>query len=182
VTLPITPETKVGALLEAHPELEERLIELAPAFKKLKNPVLRRTVAKVATLAQAARVAGLNARELVTALREAAGQQPLGEVGPEASETAGQHPWIQSLQVVARIDAEQVLAAGTNPLQAVNAQLSSLGADEALAVTSSFVPVPLIDAVAARGFVCHTRTADGSTETLIARQRAHEGQASSLKS
>ncbi len=174
MTLPITPETKVGALLEAYPELEERLIELAPAFKKLKNPVLRRTVAKVATLAQAARVAGLNARELVTALREAVGQQPLGEAGPEGPHGSGQHAWIQSLRVVARVDAEQVLAAGTNPLQAVNAQLSSLGDDEAVAVKSSFVPAPLIDAVAARGFVCHTRSADGTMETLIARQRADD--------
>lgn len=175
MTLPITPETKVGALLEAYPELEERLIELAPAFKKLKNPVLRRTVAKVATLAQAARVAGLNPRELVTALREAAGQQPLGEADPERPDTAGQHAWLQSLRVVARIDAEQLLEAGTNPLQALNAPLSSLGADEAISVTSSFVPAPLIDAVAARGFVCHTRTTGGSTETLIARQRADDG-------
>lgn len=174
MTVPITPETKVGALLEAYPELEERLIELAPAFKKLKNPVLRRTVGKVATLAQAARVAGLNARELVTALREAAGQQPLGETSPEGPSTSGQHAWIQSLRVVARIDAEQLLAAGTNPLQAVNAQLSSLGAGEAISVTSSFVPAPLIDAVAARGFVCHMCATDGSTETLVARHRADD--------
>ncbi|MDH3814086.1 MAG: DUF1858 domain-containing protein, partial [Acidobacteriota bacterium] len=65
----IGPETRVAELLEAHPEAEEVLIGIAPQFKALKNPVLRRTVARVATLEQAAKVAGLRARDLVLQLR-----------------------------------------------------------------------------------------------------------------
>jgi len=47
--LDITPETRLAALLEALPELEETLYGLSPAYKKLKNPVLRKTVGRVAT-------------------------------------------------------------------------------------------------------------------------------------
>jgi hypothetical protein len=65
---------KVGELLEAYPDLEATLIGLAPEFAKLRNPILRRTVAKVATLHQAARIGGLDVRELVRTLRAAAGQ------------------------------------------------------------------------------------------------------------
>jgi len=54
--IPLTPATKVADLLESWPELEEVLIAHAPAFRRLKNPVLRRTVARVATLEQAAGV------------------------------------------------------------------------------------------------------------------------------
>jgi hypothetical protein len=57
--LPITPETKIAALLEAYPELEPVLIATAPAFNKLSNPVLRRTIARVTSLRRAAEVAGL---------------------------------------------------------------------------------------------------------------------------
>lgn len=42
----ITPETRVGELLDAYPQLEEALIRMAPAFAKPKNPLLRRTVAR----------------------------------------------------------------------------------------------------------------------------------------
>ncbi len=42
----IGPETRVADLLDAHPEAEEILIAIAPQFKALKNPVLRRTVAQ----------------------------------------------------------------------------------------------------------------------------------------
>ncbi|HSM51463.1 MAG TPA: DUF1858 domain-containing protein, partial [Thermoanaerobaculia bacterium] len=69
--LVITPQTKVLALLEAYPRLEEVLIGYVPAFQKLKNPILRRTVAKVATLSQAARIGGIAAPDLVRALRRA---------------------------------------------------------------------------------------------------------------
>jgi hypothetical protein len=48
--LSITPSTKVAALLDRFPELEELLIGIAPPFKKLKNPMLRRGVAKVASV------------------------------------------------------------------------------------------------------------------------------------
>lgn len=44
----ITPKTRVGDLLEVYPSLEPVLMDLAPVFKKLQNPVLRRTVGKVA--------------------------------------------------------------------------------------------------------------------------------------
>ena len=44
----ISPKTKVLQLIETYPQLEDVLIEYAPAFKKLKNPVLRKTVAKIA--------------------------------------------------------------------------------------------------------------------------------------
>lgn len=171
MTVPITPETKVGTLLEAYPELEQRLIALAPAFAKLQNPILRRTVAKVATLAQAARVAGLQPRTLVAALREAAGQQSLPEDPGDPLRPSPADTWMQSLRRVATVDAESLLEQGMHPLQAVNERLSSLGEDEALVVVSSFVPAPLIDAVSARGFACVSRSVDGKTETVIARRR-----------
>ncbi len=61
MSLMITPETKVGALLDAYPGIENQLAEWVPAFQKLQNPVLRRTVAKVVSLEQAASVGGIAA-------------------------------------------------------------------------------------------------------------------------
>ena len=55
----ITPETTVHRLLEAYPELEETLIGIAPPFKKLRNPLLRRSVAKVASLRHISSVGGV---------------------------------------------------------------------------------------------------------------------------
>ena len=61
----ILPSTKVGALLDRYPELEGILIRLTPVFKKLRNPFLRKGVAKVASLKHAAAVAGVPVNDLV---------------------------------------------------------------------------------------------------------------------
>ncbi|MFO7653603.1 MAG: DUF1858 domain-containing protein [Candidatus Krumholzibacteriia bacterium] len=74
MSITIDAETRVGDLLRAHPELEEVLIAQAPAFAKLRNPVLRRTVAKVATLRAAAQMAGVDVEALVRVLRQAAAE------------------------------------------------------------------------------------------------------------
>ena len=73
--LAITPHTTVGDLLAAYPELEAVLIARSPAFARLKNPVLRRTIAKVATLAQAANIAVMPPVDLVNELRRAVGRR-----------------------------------------------------------------------------------------------------------
>ncbi|MDP1989671.1 MAG: DUF438 domain-containing protein [Syntrophales bacterium] len=65
----ITPKTNVVALIEAYPFLEEFLISLSDKFKLLRNPVMRNTVGKVATLEQAAVMGGLSVDDMVARLR-----------------------------------------------------------------------------------------------------------------
>ena len=77
----ITPKTRVGELLDTYPELEPVLMELAPAFKKLQNPVLRRTVGKVATLQQAAALGKVSLSEIINTLRMEVGQALFDETG-----------------------------------------------------------------------------------------------------
>lgn len=150
----ITPETKVGDLLSAYPELEPVLVAQAPAFANLKNPILRRTVARVATLAQAARVGGLDARSLVRALRAAAGQDT-GEAatgGSGAGEALGVPGWYREDLVVARVDADDLLSRGEHPLGLMSQKAQQLTGSAILALDSAFLPAPLIDAFRQRGY------------------------------
>lgn len=151
--LQITPETKVAALLEVYPELEEVLIGLAPPFAKLRNPVLRRTVARVTSLRRAAEVGGLSPRELVSKLRDEAGLEPLGEGrGDDAAEPATDPPeWYAPGRVAWQLDADELLAAGREPLSEVGRRLAELGTDQAGLIASSFRPAPLIEWLEGRG-------------------------------
>ena len=82
----ITPKTKIYDLLEAYPELEDILISSAPEFKKLKNPILRKTIARITNISQAATIGGLNVEELVNRLREKAGQGNIEQLDDTANE------------------------------------------------------------------------------------------------
>jgi hypothetical protein len=73
----ITPKTKILQLIETYPQLEEVLIEYAPAFKKLKNPVLRKTIARITTLQQAAAIGNVKVEDMINRLRKEVGQDKI---------------------------------------------------------------------------------------------------------
>lgn len=162
-SLPITPDTRVAELLDAYPSLEDVLIQQAPAFKALKNPVLRRTVAKVATLSQAARVGGVPVRRLIVALRRAAGQ-PVDEVKGDSgssvdseisAENTAAPDWLDESKVHVTIDADALLATGESPLAKVQHALRELSDGEIIRITSNFRPEPLIDTLQKRSIPTH---------------------------
>ncbi len=148
----ITPHTKVGALLDAHPELEDRLIAAVPAFAKLRNPILRATVAKVATLEQAARVGGIPLPDLITLLRRELGQAegPVEAAAPSQVEDAWP-AWFSEAAVVARLEATQILAEGGHPLARVKQALNAHPAGAIVLLASDFEPAPLLARVAQEG-------------------------------
>ena len=64
----ITAKTKIDALLKQYPFLLDFLITLNSKFENLKNPLMRKTMGKVATLEMAASIGGMDADELIAAL------------------------------------------------------------------------------------------------------------------
>jgi len=86
----IGPGTRVGPLLDRYPFLVEVLSEQAPEFRRLKSPLMRKTFARVATLAGAASLANTDLRKLLDtvarAIRERAGEAVEVE-GDQASGT-----------------------------------------------------------------------------------------------
>ena len=154
----IEESTKVAALLEAYPELESVLIGIAPPFKKLRNPVLRRSVAKVASLRQAAAVARLPAAELVNRLREAVGQPSLGVHGGDASASYLEEcpDWYDPGLVVDVLDEGSLPEDGPMPLVPLLKRANRLGEGEILEFRTSFLPAPGIDIMSQKGFAVWT--------------------------
>jgi hypothetical protein len=149
----ISPKTKVGELLDAYPQLEEILLTLSPAFAKLKNPILRKTVARVATLQQAAVVGGLKTEELVNRLRREAGQHDLADETDGDSYLALSPPgWFDASKISVRFDASPVINSGGSPMQEILSKANSLPAGEIFEVTTPFVPAPVIDMLKGKGF------------------------------
>jgi hypothetical protein len=149
----ITPETKVGALLECYPQLEDLLIELAPAFAKLKNPVLRKTVAKVATLRQAAKVGGVNLSTLINKLRQAVGAKEIGALDENDGSTLGERPdWCRPENVTESLDARQMIKDGEQPIGSVLQHLDRLPKGKVFELITPFVPAPLVDIARSKTF------------------------------
>ncbi|HET6144592.1 MAG TPA: DUF1858 domain-containing protein [Candidatus Acidoferrales bacterium] len=145
--LSILPSTKVAALLDEYPQLEELLITLAPPFQKLKNPILRKTTARVASLEQVAQVGRISLPELVNQLRAAVGQTPWNPAerpGGVGSYFAPQPEWFSSLRIVATIN-EQDHDPNKMPLATILERVALLKPGDIVELRTSFIPAPGID-------------------------------------
>ncbi len=157
---PITFQTKIYELLEDYPQLEDLLVEISPAFAKLKNPVLRRTIARVTTIQQAAAIAGIEAGEVVSRLRKAAGISDVvgasGELSGEDDNSekygGGQPDWFSPDKITVRYDAVKTLEAGDVPMAEILKLSNSLQNGEIFEFTSPFMPTPVLDMLVSKGF------------------------------
>lgn len=142
----ITPKTKIFDLLEAYPELEDVLIGLAPQFKKLKNPVLRKTVTKITNLNQAATIGGLKVEDMVNRLRGEIGQSTADSVEAEQSNYNTEKPdWFSEKSIVNTIDIRDMLHAGEQPVHEVLSAIKKLNENDILKIIAPFIPAPLLD-------------------------------------
>jgi len=147
----ITPKTKVAELLDAYPELEDVLIDIAPTFKKLKNPVLRRTIARVATLQQAASVGDVPIDVIINKLRGVVGQEEIKNTEMENNYKGDIPQWFNEEKITKSFDAREIIAQGGHPLGDVMGHLHKWEGGIYELITP-FLPAPLLDKVKEIGF------------------------------
>jgi hypothetical protein len=154
----ITPKTKIIDLIAEYPETEQLLMEINPAFRQLGNPLLRKTVARLATLQQAALAGGMKVEELVNQLRRATGSQEIPDLSGELSDspTSAEVPgWFDPDRVQHTLDAREMLNRGEHPVANVLASLHEISGSDLYCLVAPFYPAPLIDKASGIGFENH---------------------------
>lgn len=147
----ITPDVKIYDLLKAYPQLEDKLIQIAPVFEKLKNPVLRKSITKVTTLKQASIVGRVSLSILINELRAAVGQGNT-ELGGEKSSGRKKPVWASPENIKYEYDAREDLESGVHPVNKVVKESSEMTENEVYLLVTPFTPAPLIDMLVSKGF------------------------------
>jgi hypothetical protein len=125
----ISPKTKVLQLIETYPELED---------------ILRKTVAKIATLQQAASIGNVKVGDLINHLRQEVGQELMTSEINNPYNTR-QPDWFNEANIVQELDVREMLAAGEHPVNQVMADLKKLPENTIYKMIAPFLPAPLID-------------------------------------
>ncbi len=147
------PETKISSLLDQFPQLEEVLMRMAPEFKKLRSPILRKTIAKVASLRQVAALGKVSLPEMINTLREEAGiQDQFTGIDSDMTLAKDKPSWFSDSMIVSRLDIRPLLESGQEPIQRVLRECQNLKKDEIFEVISPFLPAPLIEQANKQGF------------------------------
>jgi uncharacterized protein (DUF2249 family) len=154
----ISAGTSLGRLLDEHPDLVEVLARYHPHFGRLRNRLLRKVMAPRVTVAEAARMAGVPAADLLRVLRDAVGEPPEAGEGADVpaapAEPAAPRPAalaaLAEAQVV-RLDVREDIRRGDEPFARIMAAVKGLAPGQALVVRAPFEPVPLYDVLGRRG-------------------------------
>jgi uncharacterized protein (DUF2249 family) len=153
---PITATDRVSDVLARDEGLVEVFIRHSAHFEKLRNVAMRRVMARLVTVGQAARIADVPAESLVRELNDvlhiASGEattRAASAAEPRSSERPVSRP--ASLREV-ELDVRQDMRAGREPFSRIMAAVATLGADEILRLRTIFEPVPLFEILAKRDF------------------------------
>ncbi len=153
--LHITADTTVAAAIARDPGLVDRLAAFRPAFAKLKNPVLRKTMAKLITFGDAARVAGVTLDDLLAVANCATS---VGTAAmPENTTSPAQEPrpgWADDIDLdgCARLDVRTMIDAGQDPLATIMPLAATVADGAALVIDAPFDPAPLRRVLGRKGF------------------------------
>jgi len=153
----ITLETKIADLLNSREDMKDILIRINPKFKKLNNPVLRRTLAKIAGVRQAAVVGGMDPVDLLNQLRIAVGQPPVDIMTPEGEVEVQEAPeWILK-DVKQTLNANEILDEEGNPLVELHKALRAIDKGDVITIEADFQPEPLMDEMLKAGHEVFSR-------------------------
>ena len=85
----INANTKIDNLLKEYPFLENFLVKLSPKFKGLRNPIMRKTIGKVATVSKVAGIGGLDLDDFLVDLKAEIDRQAGSAAPPDGTAPDG---------------------------------------------------------------------------------------------
>jgi uncharacterized protein (DUF2249 family) len=169
----ITADMKIADVIGKHPELLHVLVAQSPAFQKLKNPLLRRTFAKLVTVEQAASLANMPAQTLLEALNRALGEEYVAEApsappaaAPGAAAPEPPPPWLDESVVTATLDARPFQTQGKDPFSEIMRAVAPVQPGQIFRLQNTFPPLPLYEVLGRRGFV-HWARQEGPEDWTI---------------
>jgi uncharacterized protein (DUF2249 family)/TusA-related sulfurtransferase len=154
--IPVNAGDIVSDVLARDESLVEVFVRHAPHFAKLRNRAMRRVMARLVTVAQAARTAGVPVESLLRDLNDALGiatpgptSITAGNTQPAASDEA-RHP---AKSRVVELDVREDLRSGREPFSRIMAAVSGLADGDVLRLRAIFEPAPLFSVLGKRGFL-----------------------------
>lgn len=146
----ITRHTRVSDALASRPELRRILPAFHPAFERLNHPVLGRVLPRLVTVADAARIAGVDADALVAVMNLPEGGRPVEATPAARPEPTPRPDWAAG--PARELDVRPVLAANEDPLRTILSALRELPQGWNLVVIAPFEPVPLLGLLVRQGW------------------------------
>ncbi len=155
----ITKDTRISEIIKEDKQSIDAIASLAKVLEKLKNPMLRKLMASRVTMAEAAKMGGVQVTDMARVLK------PLGfdfvERDTLVEEEAKDKPeWLMALKDadINNFDVRQMLATGNDPLKEIMKKFKEVEIGKVLCIINTFVPTPLVRLFEKDNALCYTET------------------------
>jgi uncharacterized protein (DUF2249 family) len=148
----INAQTKISALIKANPECIDVIASINPHFKKLKNPILRRVLAKRVSIEDAARIGNTTIQVFFDKLQSIGFTiEENNPVNLQASKNKNMSDFYKTDKLI-KLDVRPDIQSGQDPFQRIMRAIKALNEDEVLQVINIFEPIPLISLLQSKGY------------------------------
>ncbi|WP_207422975.1 DUF2249 domain-containing protein [Desertivirga brevis] len=151
----INGKTTIKALLEVNQdEVIQALEKLNRNFRRLRNPALRKLLAKRVSISDACRIANCKEEEFLKSMKEIGFEVNNGIVEMEVEPSDAFV--IPDKSLVVELDVRPVISANQDPLKIILQQIERLNENQCLKLINSFEPLPLISLLGKKGYESYT--------------------------
>lgn len=169
----ITRDDRLSEVLGRNDQMLQVIESAAPQLRGLRNPVTRKVMGRLATIAQVARLAGIEPDVLVRRINRAleeggsdAGGRSAGDaeshaVADPAPEGQPGHLAALPPERIEELDVREDLRKGREPFSRIMQARAALRSGSVLRLRATFEPIPLYAVMARQGFEHWTERLDG---------------------
>ena len=169
----INPNTKIAALLKAHPDALEAIISINPKFEKLRNPIMRKLMAGRTSISMASKISGCGVQAFYDKLK------PLGFEVDDKTEAAVEKKhsvpgFLHRLtdKDILVLDVRKTIEEDRDPLPDIMKAVKEIPQNGALKIINSFEPTPLIKLLEKQGFAAFVDDAqEDAVETWFYKEK-----------
>jgi uncharacterized protein (DUF2249 family) len=171
----INATTKISKLIEMNPEAIDVIASIKKQFRKLQNPILRRTLASRVTIKDAAKIGNVSVDVFMQKLAEIGfdvevnksdGKTLLDTKCPKVGEIQNENIILKDMKVI-ELDVRPGLEKGIDPFQIIMKEIKTLEDGEVLRVINTFEPLPLINVLKNKGYRSWTERQDNLVLTYF---------------
>lgn len=151
---------KIYTILKKYPELKDVLFQISPKFVKLNNPIMLKTMGKIASVEDAAKIAGIPVQDILIRLNKAVNSEldldqvqinPIDgvEEGKKKSTEQTTNPeWVILKESFQKVDVREV----EDPFPIIMKLAKDTPINEGFCIIQKFDPVPLYNALEKKGY------------------------------
>jgi len=154
----IDSNTKISKILKQKPEAIDIIADINANFKKLQNPILRRSLATRVSVSDAARIGKVDVNDFLKALEGIGFEVDYSQNDDAKSDLTTIPPDFSNKEIVT-LDVRPIIAEGKDPFGHINKVAKKIKPEQVLLIINDFEPIPLVEYLVSKNFI-HWMTED----------------------